>query len=267
MKKMLVLDIDGTLTNSKKEITDKTLNAILDIQEMGHIVVLASGRPTPGMKKIAEKLKLNVYGGYVLSYNGAKIINSGNNEVVYQKVLDPIMIPKLYEYALEHKMGLVTYETDCVITGTPIDKWMEFEAKINGLEIKYIDNFVQYIDFPVNKCLLTAEGHLAEVATKELSDMFSGEANIFRSEPFFVEVMSVGIDKAASLDKLVKMLNINIEDVIACGDGFNDISMIKYAGVGVAMANAQDPVKDVADYVTLSNDEDGLVQVINKFIK
>ncbi len=91
--------------------------------------------------------------------------------------------------------------------------------------------------------------------------------SIYRSEPFFVEIMPRGVDKAASLGVLLDMLGMKREDMVCCGDGFNDISMIKYAGTGVAMGNAIDEVKAAADFVTLSNDEDGLVPVIDKYIR
>ena len=90
--------------------------------------------------------------------------------------------------------------------------------------------------------------------------------SIYRSEPFFIEVMPKNVDKATSLDRMLETVGLTREDAICCGDGFNDISMIKYAGVGVAMANARDEVKEAADFVTGSNEEDGLVQVIDTFI-
>ena len=106
-RKMLVLDIDGTLTNSKKEITSKTKEAIIKLQKNGHIVVIASGRPTAGIIDIADELELDVYGGFVLSYNGAKITSWRTNEVVYQQVLPAKYIRILYDFAKENNVGLV----------------------------------------------------------------------------------------------------------------------------------------------------------------
>ena len=91
--KVLVLDIDGTLTNSQKEITPNTKQGIKNIQERGHIVILASGRPTPGMKRYAEELELEQYGGYLLSFNGGRIINCRTGEIVYQKIIPAAVIP------------------------------------------------------------------------------------------------------------------------------------------------------------------------------
>ena len=102
---------------------------------------------------------------------------------------------------------------------------------------------------------------------KELQEKFRGLLNIYRSEPFFLEVMPQNIDKAYSLQKLLSSMGLRADSMICCGDGYNDISMIEYAGLGVAMANAQAVVKDVADFVTKSNDEDGVLHVINTFLR
>jgi Cof subfamily protein (haloacid dehalogenase superfamily) len=263
---VLVLDIDGTLTNSKKEVSPKTLDAVIRAQEEGIKVVIASGRPTAGIKKIAKTIKLDEYGGYILSYNGAKIINFQTGEVVYNETLPEEMIPSIYEEAVDNNAGIITYEGNDAIAGNGIDKYNEIEARINGIGLREVEDFPNYVKFPVNKCLLTGEPeHMAEVEQK-MKDRFGNFLNIYRSEPFFVEVMPQNIDKAYSLGKLLKHLDLDRSQMIACGDGFNDLSMIKYAGLGVAMSNAQDVVKEAADYVTLSNDEDGVAKVIDKFM-
>lgn len=263
---VLVLDIDGTLTNSKKEISPKTLDAVIRAQEEGIKVVIASGRPTAGIKKIAKTIKLDEYGGYILSYNGAKIINYQTGEIVYNETLPEEMIPSIYEEAVDNNVGIVTYEGNDAIAGNGIDKYNEIEARINSIGLREVEDFPNYVNFPINKCLLTGEPeHMAEVEQK-MKDRFGNFLNIYRSEPFFVEVMPQNIDKAYSLGKLLKYLNLERTQMIACGDGFNDLSMIKYAGLGVAMANAQEVVKEAADYITLSNDEDGVAKVIDKFM-
>ncbi|MBQ7875670.1 MAG: HAD family phosphatase [Clostridia bacterium] len=264
-RKMLVLDIDGTLTNSKKEITPATKAAITRVLEEGHVVVIASGRPTPGTKRVCEELELKKYSGYVLSYNGARITRLSDNTVVHQKVLDKKYIPEIFEYCIKNDMGMMTYEDNDAITGTRIDEYMLLEARINSIGLRSIDNFVEYVNFPVNKCLLTKENVEAEKACSELGTKYKGELSIYRSEPFFVEIMPEGVDKAASLEVLRNILGIERENIVCCGDGFNDLSMIKYAGVGVSMANGCDACREAADYIAPSNDQDGLVDVIKKY--
>ena len=277
-KKLLALDIDGTLTNTQKDITPATLEKIIEAQEKGHIVAIASGRPLPGIRKIADTIELDRFGGYVLAFNGGRIVDYSTGEVVYQAVLDNDVVRDIYDYCLKAGCGMVTYDGDRVITGTVffviviyglqlfIDGYMTFEASINHMEIMRIDNFREYIDFPLNKCLLTADPDKAEKIEQELAEKFGDQLNIFRSEPYFVEIMPPNVHKATSLEKLLEVLDMDRKDLVACGDGYNDLTMIEYAGVGVAMANAQDIVKEHADYITLSNDEDGLVPVVDKFI-
>lgn len=265
-RKMLVLDIDGTLTNSQKQITPRTLAAVQRIQQQGHVLVLASGRPTPGMRGVAEQLRMKELGGYLLSYNGARIADMRTGEVVSHLELPREYVPQLYDFAVKNDIGLVTYENDSIVTGRPPNEYTELEAKINSIPIHYVDNFVEYVDFPITKCLFTAPVDRAPALERELAAKFVGRISIYRSEPFFIEAMPLYVDKARSLQRLLEHLHMDVEDVIACGDGFNDLSMIRFAGTGVAMANAQDTVKAAADYVTLSNDEDGVAHVIDKFI-
>lgn len=265
-KKVLILDIDGTLTNSKKEITKRTLDALLEVQKKGHTIILASGRPTHGVKWIADTLQLERYGGYVLCFNGARIIDVRTNEAVYQQCFPKECVAPLYEYAVSNDMGLVTYHENTVITGTRIDEYMEFEAKLNYMKLKKVKNFVRGMDFDINKCLFTVSEEKAPGFEQELAARYEGVLSIYRSEPFFIEAMPLGVDKAASLDHLFRRLGVDKADAVACGDGFNDMSMIQYAGVGAAMANAQDAVKQVADVVTAkSNDEDGLLEIIGRY--
>ena len=265
-KKILVLDIDGTLVNSKKEITPETLKYLTKIQEEGHIVALASGRPYPGMKGYAKEIGLDKFGGYALSFNGGKIINCKTKETVFEKAIPNSFAKTIYNYAKEHGIGMVTYQNDSVITGTDIDEYMEYEARLNYMVIRQVEDFLSYVDFDMVKCLLTAPPDIAPKHEEALRNLLAPDLNVFRSEPYFIEVTTKGVDKAESLDGLLKTLNIPRENSICCGDGFNDLTMVKYAGIGVAMDNAQQIVKDNADYITASCDEDGIVEVIKKFI-
>lgn len=265
MEKALVLDIDGTLTNSKKEISPATKQAIQDLMKRGQKVILASGRPTPGMRRYEKELELEKYGGYLLSFNGARIVDCYTGEIIYQRLFPPVLLPGLYRFAKNNGCGLITYLGSQVISAFPPDQYVELEARINGLPVKEVENFPEFVDFDVNKCLMTAEPEKAERLEEQLRGQYGNRADVYRSEPFFIEIMPKGVNKADSLDKILPVLGVTRENTVCCGDGFNDISMIAYAGVGVAMGNAQQAVKESADYVTATNDEDGLVQVIEKF--
>lgn len=263
---VLVLDIDGTLTNSKKEITQRTKNAIIDTMKRGHKVMLASGRPTYGMHRYEKELELKENGGFLLSFNGGRIIDCATGKVIYQKTLPGEVIPVLYEFAVSHDCGLITYQNENIILGTRMDEYIGIESRINGMEVKKVDNFVEYVNFDVNKCLMTAEPERAEQYEKMLQEKLGDVLSIYRSDPYFIEIMPKNIDKASSLDRMLSSVGLYRENTICCGDGYNDISMLQYAGIGVAMANAQKKVKESADFITKSNDKDGIVVVIDKFI-
>lgn len=266
-KKVLVLDIDGTLTNSEKNISKNTLAALKRIMKEGCKVVLASGRPTPGLKRYADELKLSEYGGYLVSYNGAKITDCKTGETLYERFLDEDALSLIHKTVNEKRtgIGVMTYDREGVVTDSTVDMYMALEARINGLPVKVVKNLPEYVKFKINKCLLTAREDKAYDCMCELIQMYSDRFSIYRSEPFFVEIMPLNVDKAATLQVLCDILGITKDDMVCCGDGYNDVSMIKFAGVGVAMANAREEVKEVADFITKSNDEDGLVTVIEKW--
>jgi Cof subfamily protein (haloacid dehalogenase superfamily) len=129
-----------------------------------------------------------------------------------------------------------------------------------------VESFTDAIDFAVPKCLMFGKGNYLGTIEPIIKEKYKETLNIYRSEPYFLEILPKNIDKAYTLSKLVEHLNLTKEEMMACGDGFNDLTMIQYAGLGVAMANAQDIVKDASDYVTRSNDDDGIVHVLEKFI-
>ena len=241
--KLIVLDLDGTLTNSKKEITPRNRETLIRIQEQGIRLVLASGRPTYGIVPLANELRMNEFGGFILSYNGGEIINWETKEMVYENVLPNEVVPMLYECARTHQLSILTYDGADIITENSQDPYVQKEAFLNKMAVRETNDFLTEITLPVAKCLIV------------------GDAD----KPYFLELVPQGIDKALSLAVLLKEIGVAREEVIAMGDGYNDLSMIKFAGLGIAMGNAQEPVKKAANYITLSNEEDGVAEAIDKF--
>lgn len=264
--RMIVLDLDGTLTNRDKVITPRTKEALMKLKSQGGTIVLASGRPTYGVMPLAKELGLTEDGGYILSFNGGRIIECKTGETVFAKELPVTSNKKIIALAREHGVNILTYEGDCIITPDPRDIYVKKESDINKLEVRRVENFGQYVDFPVVKFLLLDDGDYLALVEPKVKAALGRDYSVYRSEPHFLEVLPKGIDKAASLERLLTRLNMTKDEMIACGDGYNDLSMIQYAGLGVAMENAVLPVKNAADYVTLSNNDDGVAHVIEKFM-
>lgn len=263
--KVLALDIDGTLTNSKKEITPAVLNAVRRLQNANIPVLLVSGRPEKGIEHVAKELGFYEYGGYVFAYNGGKIVNKKTGEVVFNQTLPKDMVQPVCEYVKDKDVAILTYQGDDIITEKPDDIYVQKEVMITHMNIRKVDDFASEMTFPINKFLITGEPSYLETLVEEMAEKFSPRLNIFRSEPFFIEVVTQGIDKALSLSKLMEMFGLSKENLVACGDGHNDVTMIDYAGMGVAMENACDEVKRVSNFITKSNDEDGVAYAIDKF--
>lgn len=261
----IALDLDGTLTNHDKVVTPRTRQALLKAQELGTIIILASGRPTYGIVPVAECLELEKRGGYILSYNGGNIVNAKTGEKLFSQFLPDAVIPILYKYAREHGYALLGYAGNEIITEMPDDQYVKEESRINKMNIRQVDNLLEALEPHPTKLLMTGDPTDMLKAEEELVEILGEKMDIFRSAPFFLELVPKGIDKAQSLLRLLSKINLTPADLIAFGDGYNDLSMLKLAGVGVAMANAAPEVRADADYVTLSNEEDGVAAALLHF--
>ena len=267
MYKILALDLDGTLTNSKKEITPHTLDVLIKVQQKGIRLVLASGRPTPGVMPLAEQLHLKEYGGYVFAFNGGLIIDCATGEPIFRKQLDPSVYKHLYKVGNTEDFKLFSYLDDCIACEDIENKYVQYVARINKMGLKKLDSFTDEINFPEFKCLITGDEEKLAALEQKLNRYYESKMSIYRSEPFLLEILPLGIDKAKQLEFLLNHLGVKREELMVCGDGYNDLSMIEFAGLGVAMSNAQDVVKEAADYITLSNEEDGVAAAVKKFIR
>ncbi len=265
---MLVLDIDGTLVGSDKTISEKTREAIIKAQQRGKIVAIASGRSIAGIRKTASNISLEQYGGYVIAYNGTTVVNCKTGECIYNQMVPKELVKPVYEAAKRVNAGIVVYNdnTKEMISGNGLNEYIKIDAEACNVTINEVSDFVKAVNFPFNKFLLSGKPeHMAEVE-KIMAKEFGDRLNVFRSDPFYVELLPRYVDKGVAVEKLVKHLDIQREKVICIGDSYNDLPMLRFAGMGVAMGNAQQEVKEMADYVTASNDEDGIVNVIDKFM-
>lgn len=265
--KLLVLDVDGTLLNDEREISKRTLAALLKVQQMGVRIVLASGRPTYGLMPLAKTLELGNYGGFVLSYNGCQIIKAQNGEILFERRINPEMLPYLEKKARKNGFAIFTYHDDTLITDSPDNEYIKNEALLNNLKIIKEDEFSTAIDFAPCKCMLVSDKEEALIELEQhWEKRLAGTLDAFRSEPYFLEVVPCGVNKANTLGALLEHLGVTREEVIAVGDGVCDVTMLQLAGMGVAMGHSQDSVKVCADYVTASNEEDGVALAVEKLI-
>ncbi len=265
MYKLVVLDIDGTLVTSEKKVTQKTKDYIKKASELGVKFAIASGRTPYGVLPVAKEINLQEIGGYVLAFNGGACLNCETMETLYENYIDKSELKGLYEFGVKNNIPLMTYNKDVLYTPNEMTKYIDMESSLNHLTVHKTENFLDEATFDFPKVIFTDDGDKLGAFVDEAIETFP-QFEVFRSEPFFLEICPKGIHKATGIKNIIEILGIKQEEVIAIGDGYNDITMIEFAGLGVAMDNAQQAVKDVANYITLSNDEDGICKVIEEFI-
>ena len=264
--RLIALDLDGTLTNDEKIITPETKKALLEAQRMGVRICLASGRPPYGMMPLAEELEMSRYGGILMAYNGGYVMDCNSGKVITEVILNNSLLSRLHEYQRLSGMTLMTYHKDKIYTEHPNDSYVLISSRNNKMKVVGVEDFTRDVPKPVNKCLMVGEPAKVPYWEKEMQEAFSGEMHILRSTPYFIELLPLGIDKGPALSAICKALHMGVGNAMAFGDSYNDISMIKAAGIGVAMENAEEAVKASADIVTLSNNADGVAKVVNELL-
>ena len=265
--KMIVLDVDGTLLNTDRIITARMKTALIKVQQMGIRIVLASGRPTYGVMPLAKELEMDKHDGYVLSYNGGQIINVQTGDVLFEKRVKAEMLTFLEKKANKNKFSIFTYSDDTIYANDISNEHIIQEAELNSMRLKKAEHFSEDVTFSPYKCMIVSDDENALISLENhWKRRLAGELDVFRSEKFFLEIVPPFIDKANTLSVLLEKLGIESENVVAIGDGVCDVTMIQLAGLGIAMGNAQESVKACADYVTSTNDEDGVALAIENTI-
>ena len=265
--KVLALDLDGTLTNDQKIVTPRTRAALDAAIEKGVTLVLASGRPTAGITPLAKDLGLDKKGGCILSYNGGKIVDCATGETLVETTLDPAVVPELCAFAAAQDVAILTYNNEGIVCERDKDEWANKECFTTKLPMIHVDDLASYVDYPICKMLITLDPARRDEVCAAGKQQFAGHIDLYPSSPFFIEAVPLGVAKDGSLAALMERMGLTRDNLMACGDGLNDRSMIEYAGVGVAMQNAEEPVKAAADYVTAAdNNHDGVAEAVEKFI-
>lgn len=261
MYKLIAFDIDDTLLNTKKQISPRTRAALSDAQKRGIRLAVCSGRLPYGVRPYAEELDIFKYGGYFMGFNGGAIFNS-ERELINTTYLDRKYIEPVYELLRPTNITTMVHKGDVIFADKKENDYTHIESDVIGLPLNRVDDIAEYVDWDLHKMLLAGEPETLKQTEKLLKDKFGGELDIYLSAPWFLEVMPKGIDKGVGLEIICKNMGISTAEAIAFGDSFNDISMLKKAGTGVAMGNAEEAVKAAADMITADCDSDGIAKAL-----
>ena len=263
--KMIAVDIDDTLLNSEKKITPKTKQALINAQKQGLKLVVASGRLPYGVRPYAKELEVFEYCGFYMGFNGGAIFNA-RGECIGKTYLDSKYIEPVYSLLRPTNITAMVHKGDIIYADRKVNKYTSVEPDVIGLPLNLVDDISSFVDWDLHKILLAGEPEELKTMEKVLLEKFGDELDIYLSAPWFLEVMPKGISKGLGLKRICDYSGIDMKEVIAFGDSFNDISMIEAAGLGIAMGNAEEELKEIADFVTDDCDHDGIASALERFV-
>lgn len=266
---LIAVDLDGTLLDPRHEITARTRSAITAARDKGVHVALASGRPFVGMRDYLAQLDLQQEGHYCVTNNGALVQRADSGERLTQSVLG--FDDYLYFEAMARELGVHFHvhalDEDAVYTANAdISAHTVRESYLSQLPLKFrsvaqMDRNMRFL-----KLMMIDDEAVVDAANARIPDALRQRYSIFKSSPHFLEILNREADKGRGVRWLAAHLGIAPENVMAMGDQQNDLAMLEFAGLGIAMGNAIDAVKAASDHVTGSNDEDGAAQAIERFV-
>ncbi|MBC1547927.1 HAD family phosphatase [Listeria sp. FSL L7-1435] len=272
----IILDIDGTLLNDDKKISAKTKEALITAQQNGVKLILASGRPTTGMHLYAEQLEMEKYHGLLVSYNGAKVVDCQTKEELFNQALTVSEGKAVLEHMKNFEVKVMIDKDNYMYVNDVFDCYVpykgeeiniiQYESRGGNFKLCEKDDLAAFLDYRISKILTAGDPAYMQENYQAMMTPFKDSLNCVFTADFYFEFTAQGIDKAKALDTVLTPLGIHPENIIAFGDGHNDITMVEYAGTGIAMSNAVPELKAAASSVTLSNNEDGIAHVLNSLI-
>ena len=262
--KLVAIDLDDTLLDSGLKISPACVAAIEAVREKGVLVTLATGRMFQSALRYARQLEMDIP---LITYQGALVKNSRSDEVLYYKPVPADMTIEVMDYFKREGVHYQAYFNDQLYMESHTEEG-KYYCNLAGVEAVMVKDLIETSrENETMKVLAITENEslLLEMEI-ELRNMFGKKLNVTRSKPFFLEVMDHLANKADALQVVAQHYNIDRKEVMAVGDSYNDLAMIEWAGIGVAMGNARDAVKEAAEFITASNDEEGVAEALKRFV-
>ena len=257
--KLIAVDIDGTLLNSQRQVTPEVFQAIQDAKAAGVKVVIATGRPIPGVLPLLEELNLNQDGDYAITFNGGLVQEtSTGNELIretlsYEDYLDIEV--------LANKLGVHGIYT----SNRNIGRYTVHESTLVHMPI-YYRTPEEVADKEFVKAMYIDEPEILDAAIAKLPQEFYDRFTIVKSTPFYLEILKKTANKGIAVTHLAEKLSLTKEETMAIGDEENDRAMLEVVGSPVVMENGNPEIKKIAKYITKSNDESGVAYAIRKWV-
>ncbi len=260
--RLIATDMDGTLLDENSTITPATCEAVKKAMDKGVKFILCTGRPVRGVKEYVDQLGLDCP---VITYNGAVVVHSTTGEIIFSQNMDTAEARKVYETALAKGTWFIVWSQNRLYTNR-FGPETDFYQNITSSQASLIEDFDSLLARGITKMLWGAEPETLDCWIEELKTAGFCETTFTKSRRYYLEFFSNRTSKAVAMEKLGEYYGIKREEMVALGDQTNDLPMLEYAGLGIAMGNAVEAVKAVADCITAPNTEDGVAKAIEKFI-
>lgn len=270
--KLIAIDLDGTLLDSNRELSEENYQAIQDAKAADIQVVLCTGRPLRSMNYLLDEIGLKGENDLAITYNGGLIQKTKTGEVVHELTLDREDSLSVYEMATDFNLPVNFIDLDYIyeppypkgrdsvynkgVTNIPEDQALQFKA----VDIEKLPN-----PFKINKIVLSRPSEELDEIIPMIPKQYHEYFNIYKSQSHILEVLPLNVDKGNAMRIVGEMLGLEKSQIMGIGDQENDFTLVEQAGLGVAMGNAIEKVKEVADYITKTNDENGVAYAIRKF--
>lgn len=264
MIKLIAIDMDETLLNNDWMISQRNVQAIRQAAAQGVKVTLATGRMAASCRKFAEELGLEVP---IITYHGALVEEAVSREVLYRKVIPISLAAPIVRELLDRKVHTQVYIKDRVFVNNA-NEYSEYYKRMSGINVEETDltRLMEEEKEGFEKILLIGEERKIAELNTELKARFDESLHFTSSRPIYLDMLNKSVNKGLAIKALADQLGIEREEIMAIGDSLNDREMIQYAGIGVAMGNAREEIKKIADYITESNQEDGVAKAIESLV-
>ena len=264
--KLVAMDLDGTLNNDQKNIDPRTRMTLHRAQRFGVRLLLASARPLPGLYRERDILDLASYGGLLMAYNGGLIAEAGSGRVLSSTAMDREAARQVLR-ALEKLPVTPILDDGRVFYVESAEGYkVRYECMNNNMRCVEVANLADAMDFAPCKILMSMEPALLKDLQRQIAAFIDDDLTVVQTAPFYLEVLPRRINKGDALRAACRAVGIDPAEAMAFGDSENDIPMLRAAGLGVAMANADNAVKAAADVVTLSNNDNGIAAALEKYL-
>ena len=264
--KLIALDLDGTLNNDQKQITTKTLAALMEAQRRGVRLALASARPSPGLFRERDILRMQDFDGILMSYNGGRITHAASGEVLFETAMEQRRAKQVLRQ-LEQLPVTPILDDGKRFFVTDTDGYkVAYECQNNQMTCTQVENLADFLYFSPIKILMSVLPEQLKEVQARIAAQLPEELTVVQTAPFYLEVIPRSIHKGQGIRDICRVLDIQPGEVIAFGDAENDIPMLREAGIGVAMGNASEAVKAAADHITRSNNEDGIAAALERLL-